>query len=336
MGILAGRLGSSPSVLVTGCSGVLGAGVVETLRGQGHAVVAATRSPSSPRAQHLREIGVCVVRADTTDPESVAALPRASVLVHLAEARDETLGRERLWDINVGAVCRMLDWARRNGVERVVLRGATEATGWVDLEELPVDESHPCRPDGVYGHSKLTAERAALQWSAKHTIPIAVARLAPVFGGGARWAPLERALRYVLTGVLGAQPSDDYLHPVAVADAVAALVLLARDRRPVSRPYFVSGPSPFTERELFRRLAEYAGRRSLAERLAARPPDPGEKRHQGYLSAQLERDLGWRARGGLDQDLVRTVTEATRDREALSHAAPRQGLVSRVLSLVGA
>jgi nucleoside-diphosphate-sugar epimerase len=236
----------------------------------------------------------------------------------------------------VGSTCNLLDWARRSGVRRVVLRGTTAVIGPLDLGEGEVDETHPCQPEDLYGRSKLTAERTSLQWATRHGVPLVVARLAPVFGGGARFEPLERALRYAITGVLREQPSNAWLHPVHLKDAIAALVLLCLDERRVSRVYQVSGAARFTERQLFRQVAGLAGRPSLEERLPATEPGAG----QGFSSRRLRGELGYRPRCGLDQELLRTLIDATKrgprapePRASAVHTAVN-GMLRTVRSLV--
>jgi nucleoside-diphosphate-sugar epimerase len=64
-----------------------------------------------------------------------------------------------------------------------------------------VDETSPSRPQGVYEQSKWAAEREALAWRARTTIPLAILRPTIVFGDGARAAAVTDSMLAWLSAI---------------------------------------------------------------------------------------------------------------------------------------
>ncbi len=165
------------SVFVTGASGFVGRRVVEALLAEGHHVLALTRRETTG----LPTDGLTWVRGDVTQPDTYrAAVAEADYVIHLAAL----LGARRasqLRDANVGGTAALLDGCLASGVglRRVVLVSSLAAMGPKHNGSLLV-ETDPCRPQTVYGESKLAAERVALGYTGR--LPITILRPSFVYG----------------------------------------------------------------------------------------------------------------------------------------------------------
>jgi len=147
-------------ILVTGGAGFVGLNVVERLRARGDEVrVADLDAPA---------IDVPFMRVDVAEaPDAMfAGIKR---VVHLAaitagpdrDARDPA----RVAEVNLLGTIRMLEAARRHGVERFVhaSTGALYGAAGVGVDHpLDEDADRPV-PDTMYGITKYAAERACLR-----------------------------------------------------------------------------------------------------------------------------------------------------------------------------
>jgi UDP-glucose 4-epimerase len=168
-------------ILVTGAFGRAGRRVCEELIAHGHTVRALDRVPMP---EELRKVGTQPVYADVADP---LAMLSASVgcdgLVHLA-AYPSPYGvtAAELLRVNVIGTQNALDAAVASGMPRIVLVSSIGALGYsfptdpVLPDYLPVDAAHPCRPQDVYGLSKLMNEQAAAAATRRHGIGTLVLR----------------------------------------------------------------------------------------------------------------------------------------------------------------
>src|ERR1039457_6829507 len=111
-------------VLVTGGAGFVGATLVRRLAGSGHSVRVCDHSPSGS-ASPLAGADAERAEGDIRDaPALDAALTGMQAVIHLAAAGSVVMSVEdpvTNFDVNVLGTFRVLDAARRAGVERIVL-----------------------------------------------------------------------------------------------------------------------------------------------------------------------------------------------------------------------
>jgi nucleoside-diphosphate-sugar epimerase len=164
-------------VFVTGASGFVGRRVVEALLADGHHVFGLTRREmTGPPTDRLTW-----VRGDITQPDTYrAAVAEADCVIHLA-ALLAARRASQLRDANVGGTAALLDGCLGSGarLRRVVLVSSLAAMGPKRDGSLLV-ETDTCRPQTVYGESKLAAERAAAGYTAR--LPITILRPSFVYG----------------------------------------------------------------------------------------------------------------------------------------------------------
>lgn len=99
-------------------------------------------------------------RLDITDGEALsAAMADVDAIVHLAGHPNERC-IEDILSVNVMGTHNVLEAARRNGINRVVLGSSNHAVGFYPRATL-VSDKHLMRPDSLYGLSKCWGELEA-------------------------------------------------------------------------------------------------------------------------------------------------------------------------------
>jgi len=220
--------GDRPRIAISGASGYIGSLLLRRFEDQGASVVALVRSRgiTSSARRHF----------DMAEPPPSDLLAGVDVLVHCGWDLS-LVDRDAAWSVNVVGTERLLDLARRSGLERVVFISSMSAF------------------DGtrqLYGRSKLAAERAAFDNGA------AVLRLGLVYGRG--WGGMAGSLKKMVelpvTPLVGASSRQFTVHEDDVVEAVARVV--AAPAVP-SVPLGIAHPDPVTFRVLLEGIAGAAG-----------------------------------------------------------------------------
>ena len=241
-------------VLVTGASGMLGAGVASSLMALGHDVRTFQRGEPAVA-------GVDDVRGSVTDVASVTrAVVGTDAVVHLA-AKVSLAGDPRDFDaVNVAGTRTLLDSARDSGVRRFVyVSSPSVAHAGLSIagdDALPAD---PMRARGHYARTKAAAELDVLAADAADFATVAV-RPHLVWGPGdtqliGRIVERARAGRLPLLG-RGAALIDTTYRDNAV-DAIVAALGAAPDVH--GEAFVVTNGEPRTVAELMASICGAAG-----------------------------------------------------------------------------
>ncbi|MFT0861400.1 NAD-dependent epimerase/dehydratase family protein [Ancylobacter sp. G4_0304] len=178
------------AVLVTGCSGFIGAAVCEALVARGRTVIGFDRRPPAfSGAEWLRRL--VFVPGDITDGVALRRLfedhPIAQVVHAAAITPDVALERaapEIIMEVNIAGACRLMAAARDGGAGRLLFLSSISAYGAAQTNvfgRYDEAESVP-RPETLYGVSKYAAEQALTRLAALDGMDLRVIRLGPVFG----------------------------------------------------------------------------------------------------------------------------------------------------------
>ena len=311
------------TVLVTGGDGFVGCWLVERLLGAGARVVVPRRDdlPDSRfRSDGLEER--CVVAwLDLTDYGSALRIlneHEVSAVFHLAA--QTIVGKANrsplsTWESNVRGSYSLLEACREaveagTPLERVVVASSDKAYG--DQGGVPYREDAPLLARYPYDVSKACTDMIARSYAVTYGLPVAVTRLANVYGGGdpnfSRLVPdavqaLARGERPVIRS--DGSPERDWIY---VEDAVDAYLRIADslDRPELrGRAWNAGGDQAISVLELVQTLIRVAGV-DVEPDVQGEGTPAGEIDRQVLDSTAIRGELGWEARFDLETGLRRT------------------------------
>lgn len=307
------------SVLVTGADGLIGAWLVKALLEQGARVVVIRRD--QPAVSSLGQLGltgsVDVVHGDVCADGLVARVLNQYAVDSVFHLAAQTLvGQANLspvptFEANIRGSWLVLEACRLHDVERVVVASSDKAYG--RRRELPYREDQALEPLFPYDVSKAASDMLARSYWHTFGLPVAVMRLANVYGGGDRHR--SRLVPEAVGAVLGGRapivrsdgsPERDFLY---VEDAARAyLAMWAALERGAGRgeAFNAGGGGPHRVLdviELVCRLASVA----VAPEIRGRGIPHGEIDRQWVDSAKLRELTGWRPTVTLEEGLRRTI-----------------------------
>lgn len=311
------------AVLVTGAQGFVGAWIAERLLDLGARVVVPRRDvPSDSR---FRSEGIeqrCeLVMADLTDYDAVLRTLNehgVRAVFHLAaQTIVGAANRSPLstWDSNIRGTYTLLEACRgaaavATPVERIVVASSDKAYG--EQDELPYHEQTPLLARYPYDVSKACTDLIARSYAATYELPVAVSRLANVYGGGdmnfSRLVP--EAARALVEGKRPVVRSDgspqrDWIY---VEDAVDAYLRIAESlERPElrGRAWNAGSGTAVSVLELVRTLSRVSGRDADPDVRGNGTP-AGEIGRQVLDATAIREQLGWEPQFGLEHGLGET------------------------------
>lgn len=230
---------AQPSAVVTGAAGFIGSHLVERLLADGHRVIGID-DLSIGRRSNLDFASVAEAAGQFSfHRRDVAADPLDDVvgdaqwLFHLAALADIVPSIQRPLDYhraNVEGTVRVLEAARKAGVERFVYAASSSCYGVPDV--TPTPETAAARPMYPYALTKWVGEQYVLHWAQTYDMPAVSLRLFNVFGPrhrttGAYGAVFGVFLAQKLAGkpftVVGdGTQTRDFTYVTDVADAFVA------------------------------------------------------------------------------------------------------------------
>lgn len=209
-------------VLVTGAGGLIGGRVVELLRADSEPIALSRSVGALPH-------DVEVISVDLCDPGFVSRLPeRADSVIHLAQAGGYAAfpeGAQSMFDVNVAALAKLLDWAAKANVTHFVHASTGGLYGRGPHPFNEGDHVSLAGPLAFYFGTKRAAEILAAPYASK--FGVAALRFFFVYGPGQKPTMLiPRLLKAVeqgqpvsLSGTQGMR-----LNPIYVDDAAAATI----------------------------------------------------------------------------------------------------------------
>ncbi len=307
-------------VLVTGAQGFIGSWLTERLLGEGARVVVPRRDV--PALSRFRLQGLeprCdIAQVDLIAYEAVArVLNEYSIdtVFHLAaQTIVGTANRSPLstFEANIRGTYNLLEACRTIGdpVQRIVVASSDKAYG--SHEQLPYREDFELRATYPYDVSKACTDMIARSYAATYDLPVAVTRLANVYGGGdfnfSRIVP--DSIRSLLAGqppVIRSDgtPERDYIYaPDAVEGYLAIAESLEGDKHR-GRAWNVGAGERVSVSEIVTRLIAVSRSDLEADIRGAGVPH-GEIDRQQLDSALIRAELGWTPRYSLDDGLAET------------------------------
>lgn len=296
-------------VLVTGGAGFVGANLVPRLVAAGRRV-RVLDNLTTGAAAHLDGVDVDWAVGDIRDAAAVdAAMDGISAVVHLAAAGsvvDSVADPAANFEVNAMGTFRVLDAARRAGVERVVL--ASTGGALIGDATPPVDEMSLPRPISPYGASKLAGEGYAHAFAAAYGMRTICLRFANVYGPHSerKKGAVTTFFRALHAGtpitIYGdGTASRDYIH---VDDICAALQSALRAELPGGTVLHIASGVETSAAGLARLCCVAAGRPEHPVRYA--PARPGEVGRNFASYARAADLLGYAPGVGVAEGLRRT------------------------------
>jgi nucleoside-diphosphate-sugar epimerase len=302
---------SFDKVMVTGGGGFIGQHLVRALVEMGSSPLVVTRRSAPSDELRCLKGDLRQEQLNLLDHEAVRDFLRAerpTVIFHLAGTRGSGDGESSTVacaELNVSATVRLLDEARRAGVERIVIMGSADEYGH---QEGALDEGLPLRPASAYAISKAAATRFAQAMHAKDHCPVVVLRPFSVYGPRQpKYMFVAEAVGCAVEGLPfrmthGRQRRD----LVYVDDVVRALVAAARAPGIEGEVINIGSGQPLPLREvatLIWRLSE-----SRAPLLVGARPAPAEETHDTWADISLARRLlAWEPQVELETGLRATI-----------------------------
>ena len=168
-------------LIVLGVGGKMGPTLARMARraldaaGSRRDVIGVARFSEPGLEETLQQSGVRTIRADLLDPDQIASLPDAPLVVFMAGMKFGTTGREAMtWAVNTfspGLV------ARRYRESRIVAFSTGNVYGPTPVERGGSRESDPLDPRGEYAMSCLGRERIVEYVSREQGTPVVLFRL---------------------------------------------------------------------------------------------------------------------------------------------------------------
>ena len=309
--------------LVTGAQGFIGSWLVSRLLDEGARVVVLRRDvPAESRFGIEGLEDRCdVVLGDLVDYESlVRTLNEYEVkaVFHLgAQTIVGTANRSPLstWETNIRGTYMLLEACRAvgvvgSGIERIVVASSDKAYGSHD--ELPYAEDFSLQPSYPYDVSKAATDMIARSYAVTYGLPVAVTRLANVYGGGdfnfSRVVPdtaraLVRGDRPVIRS--DGTPERDYIYAADAVDAYLAIARSLDEDTMHGRAWNAGAGQPHSVREIVDRLIAVSGR-DVEPDVQGEGTPHGEIDRQFLNSSLIRSELGWEPRWELEDGLRET------------------------------
>lgn len=280
---------STPPVLVTGATGLLGSHLAEQLARRAHPTRALVRPGS--RTDFLESLGVELVRGDLTDPSACAEAVREVGTIYHAAAKVGDWGTWAEFQSGcLDATRNLAGAATRAGVHRFVHISSTSAYGHPTEGGPPVPESAPLGQNlwpiwDDYTRSKVEQERLLWEFSARSGLPLTVIRPSWLFGVRDRTTTARMVDRLRRKGVTIIGRGANPLSAIDAAEVASVAILAGDDPGSVGEAYNVTDLGHITQSEYLRIWAEVCG------------VDPTPRRPRPPYSVVFAAALGFEAFG---------------------------------------
>jgi UDP-glucuronate 4-epimerase len=309
----------SPRYLVTGAAGFIGSHVSEALVARGDDVVGVDAfDPFYPRPVKERNLTGLrssprfrLVEADIVrDPlplDGVAAIIHLAAKAGVRPSWEDPAG---YMEANVTGTARVLDAARRAGVDRVVFASSSSVYG--DATPPPYREDAPAlEPVSPYGASKRACELVSQTFASGFGVRQALLRLFTVYGPRQRpdlaihkfTALVRQGKPIPLYGDGSTQRDYTYITDI-VTGILSALTWTEQAESGRCEVFNVGGGEPIRLDRLIALLGEALGREVQFERL---PDQPGDVRLTAADLSRARRELGYRPTVSIAEGLQRFV-----------------------------
>lgn len=308
------------NVLVTGCTGLLGAWLTQYLVDQSANVVGLVRD-GVPTSRLYRTGTVQRISTVSGQVEDYQLLERVlneyqvQTVFHLAAQTIVGIANESplsTFETNVRGTWNLLESCRRTSwVEQIVVASSDKAYG--EHPVLPYGEDAPLLGRHPYDVSKTCADLLAQAYVKTYHLPACITRFGNLFGPGD--SNFNRLIPGTIRSVIRGQPpvirsdgtlSRDYIYVEDAAQAYLRLVEgMSNDSRIKGEVFNFSYERPLTALEVVDKILTQMDRRDLTPAILNCAPN--EIRHQYLNASKVKQMLGWKPLFSFEEGLRRTI-----------------------------
>ncbi|MEZ4607173.1 MAG: NAD(P)-dependent oxidoreductase [Deinococcales bacterium] len=227
-------------IFLTGGTGFIGSHIAEALLAQGYGLRLSIRPSSNKAYLNYKFIDWRYVDLSKPQPIESDLLKDISVVIHnagITRAKES----ESFFLVNEKASLNLAEAAVKAGVEQFIFISSLAARGPDQRQSLGD------MPSSDYGSSKLSAEKALIDFCQGTGMKLSILRLAGVYGPRDR--DLLSLFQMANQGFLALPPKQGRLQPLYVSDAVAA-VLAAINHKASSGPWLIAESKNYTWQEV--------------------------------------------------------------------------------------
>jgi nucleoside-diphosphate-sugar epimerase/SAM-dependent methyltransferase len=218
-------------------------------------------------AGHLRDKGAEVVIGSMTDRRMVSrAVEDIDIVFHLAAAQHEAnISDQVFYEVNVSGTRKIIEASLKAGVKRFVHGSTIGVYGVVDGL---IDETTSCRPDNIYGITKLEGEKLALSF--QNQLPVTVIRIPEVYGPGDRrllklFKMIQRD-RFIMIG-----KGKNLHHLIYIDDLIQSFFLAAEKEEAVGEVFLLAGERPVSTNVMVETIAQHLAAKAFLFRVPFAP-----------------------------------------------------------------
>lgn len=304
---------------VTGAYGFIGGHLTQRLLSEGAEVVILRRDRPAHSLIVLDgdEASCSVAQGDLTDHESLLRILNeygVTTVFHLAaQAIVAVANRSPLstFETNIRGTYNLLEAARlAPTVERVVVASSDKAYG--QHEDLPYREGAKLQPTFPYDTSKAAADLVSRSYAVTYGLPVAVTRLANVYGGGdfnfSRLVPeTARAIHAGESPTIRSDgsPERDFIYAADAVDAYLTIADGLSDPANHGQAFNAGAGRPWPVLEIVRTMLDAAGSQLDPDVRGEGVPE-GEIDRQYLDSSLIFERLGWEPSWSLADGLAAT------------------------------
>lgn len=311
------------NILITGCTGLLGSWITESLIAQNAHVIGLVRD-TVPQSRYFEPGIIEQVVTIRGEIENFPLLERIineyeiDTVFHLAAQTIVTLANRNpipTFKSNIEGTWNVMEACRRAGhVSRIVVASSDKAYG--DQPALPYDEKTPLEGRHPYDVSKSCADLICRAYYETYDLPVCVTRCGNFYGAG------DLNFNRIIPGTIRSvyhnerpvirsdgSPRRDYFY---IRDGVGAYLLLAQkmdDKKIRGEAFNFSTETPYSVLEIVRKIISLMDSDLRPEVLNTAANEIQDQ----FLSAKkAKKMLGWKSRFPLDKSLRETIDWYTR------------------------
>lgn len=304
-------------VLVTGADGFIGSHLTEALLTKGFRVRALAQYNSFNYRGWLEGMeypGLEIVCGDVRDPDFCREISKGvGTVFHLAALIAipySYVAPDSYVDTNIRGTLNMLQAARNENVERLIVTSTSEVYG--TARYVPIDEKHPRQPQSPYSATKIGADAIAKSFFNAFGLPVVIARPFNTYGPrqSAR-AIIPTIISQIAAGVEeikvgNLNPTRDFNF---VLDTAAGFIALGEAEGIEGMEINIATGTEVSMADTLRLIAEVMGRpdvRYVVDPQRLRPAASEVDRLCGD-STLLRSLTDWRPHFSLEEGLARTA-----------------------------